>query len=97
MIMLAMPAFFFAMAPDLHAKSMSPAEALEILRSSFSRMNDFTAEITQEKQLSLMKKKITAKGMVRFRKPESFYMELFPPLCKPGVVEGYRSHSGASG
>jgi outer membrane lipoprotein carrier protein len=54
-------------------------EALETLRRGFADISDFTAEITQEKQLSLMKRKMVSRGIVRFKKPGIFYMELYPP------------------
>ncbi len=64
-----------------HASSISPLEGLEMLRKAFVGINDFSAEITQEKQLSLMKKKIVACGEVRFKKPDTFYMELYSPYA----------------
>lgn len=63
------------------AAHLSAVEGLEFLRRAFVGVNDFTAEITQEKQLSLMKKKMTASGTVRFRKPDTFYMELYSPYA----------------
>ena len=54
-------------------------EALETLRRGFAEVSDFSAEITQEKQLSLMKQKMVSRGIVRFKKPGIFYMELYPP------------------
>jgi outer membrane lipoprotein carrier protein len=54
-------------------------EALETLRRGFAGTNDFTAEVTQEKQLSLMKQKLVSKGVVRFKKPDTFFMELYSP------------------
>jgi len=63
------------------ASSLSPVEGLEILRRAFAGITDFTADITQEKQLALMKKRLTAKGTVRFRKPDTFYMELSSPYA----------------
>ena len=63
------------------ASSLSALEGLEMLRKALVGMNDFTAEITQEKQLSLMKRKMVASGEVRFKKPDSFYMELYSPYA----------------
>ncbi len=66
---------------DVSASSMTGVEGLEFLRRAFVGVNDFSAEITQEKQLSLMKKKMTASGKVRFRKPDTFFMELHAPYA----------------
>jgi outer membrane lipoprotein carrier protein len=56
-------------------------QGMEMLRRGFSGMTDFTAEVTQEKQIALMKKKITVKGVVRFKKPDVFFMEMYPPYA----------------
>jgi outer membrane lipoprotein carrier protein len=62
-----------------HAAADPAVEAMETLRRGFAGTNDFTAEITQEKHLALMKKKMVSKGVVRFKKPDTFFMELLPP------------------
>ena len=74
------------------ARTLTPVEGLEVLRRSFSGLNDFTAELTQEKQLSIMKKKLVMHGTIRFKKPDRFLMELAPPysgsvLLKDTVLE----------
>ena len=61
------------------ATTISPIEGLELVRKGFSGMTDFTAEITQEKQMALLKKTIKSTGVVRFKRPDLFYMELYPP------------------
>lgn len=74
-------AALFSLASPVSASPLSAVEGLEFLRRAFVGVNDFTAEITQEKQLSLMKKKMTASGTVRFKKPDTFYMELYSPYA----------------
>ncbi len=74
------------------ARSLTPVEGLEALRRSFAGLSDFTAELTQEKQLSIMKKKLVMHGMIRFKKPDRFFMTLSPPysgsvLLKDTVLE----------
>jgi outer membrane lipoprotein carrier protein len=71
----------FTTVPVVSARQISPLQGMEVLRRSFSGMTDFTAEITQEKQIALMKKKIVVNGIVRFKKPDAFYMELYPPYA----------------
>jgi outer membrane lipoprotein carrier protein len=61
------------------AAAISPVEGLELVRRGFSGMTDFTAEITQEKQIALLKKPMTSKGQVRFKRPGIFFMEVFAP------------------
>jgi len=58
---------------------LAPLEGLERLRLALQGLQDFSAELTQEKQVSVLKKKLVMKGTVRFRKPDQFRMELFPP------------------
>jgi outer membrane lipoprotein carrier protein len=62
-----------------HAAGDLALEAMETLRRGFAGATDFTAEITQEKQLVLMKQKMVSKGLVRFKKPDTFFMELYSP------------------
>lgn len=64
-----------------HAGRITPVEGLELVRKSFAGMTDFTAEITQEKQIALMKKKLVSSGVVRFKRPDSFFMEIYSPYA----------------
>jgi outer membrane lipoprotein carrier protein len=70
------------------ATELPAVEGLELLRRAFLDVKDFSADILQEKQLSLMKKKMTARGLVRFRKPDTFYMELFSPYAAKVLLKG---------
>ena len=84
--------FFFALlmltaALKAEARSLTPVEGLEVLRRSFSGMQDFTADLTQEKQLSIMKKKLVMQGIIRFKKPDRFYMELVPPYSSKVLLK----------
>lgn len=69
------------------ARSLTPIEGLEALRHSFGTMQDFTADLTQEKQLSIMKKKLVMQGQIRFKKPDRFYMELVPPYSSKVLLK----------
>lgn len=68
------------------ARSIPPLEGLEVLRKGFSGLTDFTADITQEKRLSLMKRNMTMTGKVRFKKPDHFFMEINPPYNSKMVL-----------
>jgi outer membrane lipoprotein carrier protein len=75
-----------------HARAIPPLEGLEAMRRVFAAVNDFTAEITQEKQLALLKRRLVMQGRVRFRKPDLFLLELDSPyasrvLLRDGVME----------
>jgi outer membrane lipoprotein carrier protein len=92
--------------PLLSAAHAAPSgnkalEALETLRHGFSGMNDFTADIVQEKQMAMLKRKMISKGVVRFKKPGTFYMELLPPyacrlLLRDNVIAMRLPDQGAS-
>lgn len=71
----------FGAAGSVEARQIAPLEGLEALRRAFSGITDFTAEITQEKRLSLMKRTLTMNGVVRFRKPDLFYLEISSPYA----------------
>ncbi len=71
--------FLFLPVSFAMATPLKPVEGLEALRGAFAGTTDFTAEITQEKQLSLLRKKLVMKGIVRFKNPDRFYMEILPP------------------
>lgn len=71
----------------VQARSLTPVEGLEALRRSFSNLQDFTADLTQEKQLSIMKKKLVMQGQIRFKKPDRFYMELVPPYSSKVLLK----------
>ncbi len=90
---------FILSASVAHARPISALEGLEALRKGFAGVNDFTAEITQEKRLSLMKRSMVMSGTVRFRKPDQFYMEINPPyagrmLLRDNVIEQAGSGEG---
>jgi len=75
----AVACFVLLLAAGTEARQIPPLEGLEALRTSFAGLSDFSADIVQEKQLSLMKRKMVSTGTVRFRKPSLFFMELNPP------------------
>lgn len=80
-VLLVVLIFFTFLAHSAFAAQDKALEALETLRHGFAGTADFTAEIVQEKQLALMKRKMVSKGVVRFKKPGVFFMELFPPYA----------------
>ncbi len=69
-----------------HARPIAPLDGLEALRKAFAGITDFTADITQEKRLSLMKRTMTMTGTVRFRKPDLFYLEISSPYASRMVL-----------
>jgi len=98
-MMMATICLVSGLAGSAQARSISPLEGLEALRKGFSGINDFTAEITQEKRLKLMKRSMVMTGTVRFRKPDQFFMEINPPysarmLLRDTVIEQSSGREG---
>lgn len=83
----------------VQARTLAPLEGLEALRKAFSGITDFTAEITQEKRMSLMKRTLTMNGIVRFRKPDLFYLEISSPYTSRMLLRdnALEQAMGASG
>lgn len=77
---------FLADAFPCQARQVSAVKGLEALRKAFTGITDFTADISQEKRLSLMKRALTMNGTVRFRKPDLFYLELNAPYASRMVL-----------
>jgi outer membrane lipoprotein carrier protein len=77
---------FIAVACPCHARQIPGVEGLEALRKAFAGVTDFTADISQEKHLSLMKRALTMNGRVRFRRPDLFYLELDAPYASRMVL-----------
>jgi len=97
--MLATLCLVAALAGSAQARSIAPLDGLEALRKGFSGISDFTAEITQEKRLKLMKRSMVMTGTVRFKKPDLFYMEINPPysarmLLRDTVIEQASGREG---
>lgn len=84
---------------NVQARPVAPLEGLEALRRGFAGISDFSAEITQEKRLSIMKRTLVTHGAVRFRKPDLFLLEVRPPyesrlLLKDNVIEQVAGRGG---
>lgn len=98
-LMMAILCLVSVISGSAQARSISPLEGLEALRKGFSGISDFTAEITQEKRLKLMKRTMVMTGTVRFSKPDRFFMEINPPysarmLLRDTVIEQSSGKAG---
>ena len=76
-----LPAIFLLLAATARAAAIPPQEGLEATRRGFGGMTDFTADITQEKRIALLRKTQVSSGQVRFRRPDTFYMEVYSPYA----------------
>ena len=75
----------------LTAKGAAPISADEVvkrLKEVQAKTKDFSADIHQEKKLSLLKDKIVSRGRIRFKKPDKVSIEFFHPESSQMVFDG---------
>ena len=75
----------------LTAKGAAPISADEVvkrLKEVQAKTKDFSADIHQEKKLSLLKDKIVSRGRIRFKKPDKISIEFFHPESSQMVFDG---------
>ena len=70
------------------AVPMSEEEVVNRLREVQEKTKDFSADLYQEKKLSLLKEKIISRGRIRFKKPNRVYIEFFHPESSQMVFDG---------
>ncbi len=79
---------FFVPLTSVEAQPLSVDEVVRRIREVREKMNDFTADLVQEKRISLFKEKVISRGRVRFKKPDKFFIEFFPPESSQMVFDG---------
>jgi len=67
---------------------MGAEEVVKRLREVQEKTKDFSADLHQEKKLSLMKEKIVSRGRIRFKKPDKVSIEFFHPESSQMVFDG---------
>ncbi|MGB9627780.1 MAG: hypothetical protein ACPL6D_03890, partial [Thermodesulfobacteriota bacterium] len=67
LILLPIPAF-----------SLNEGEVVQRLRESREKIKDFSADLFQEKKISLLREKIFSRGRIRFKYPDRVFIEFFP-------------------
>ena len=75
----------------LTAKGAAPISAAEVvkrLREIQAKTKEFSADIHQEKTLSLLKDKIVSRGRIRFKKPDKVSIDFFHPESSQMVFDG---------
>jgi len=74
--------------PIKGATPMGADEVVKRLREVQEKTKDFSADLHQEKKLSLMKEKIVSRGRIRFKKPDKVSIEFFHPESSLMVFDG---------
>ena len=67
---------------------MGADEVVKRLREVQEKTKDFSADLYQEKKLSLLKEKIVSRGRIRFKKPDKVSIEFFHPESSQMAFDG---------
>jgi len=70
------------------AQPLRAEEVVRRLRESRERTKDFSADLLQEKKISLFKEKVISRGKIRFKKPDKVFIEFFPPEASQMLFDG---------
>lgn len=72
----------------MDAQPLTPDEVVKRIKESREKIKDFSADLLQEKKLSLLKEKVVSKGRVRFKMPDKIFIEFFHPEASQMVYDG---------
>jgi len=67
---------------------MGADEVVKRLKEVQAKTKDFSADLYQEKKLSLLKEKIVSRGRIRFKKPDKVSIEFFHPESSQMAFDG---------
>lgn len=70
------------------AQTIGVDEVVNRLRTSREQTKDFTADLIQEKKVSLLREKVISKGRIRFKHPNKISIEFFHPESSQMVFDG---------
>jgi outer membrane lipoprotein carrier protein len=73
---------------SIEAQTLSVDEVVKRLRESREKTKDFSADLLQEKKISLLREKVVSKGKIRFKKPDRISIEFFHPETSQMVYDG---------
>lgn len=80
--------FLFLPFVSIEAQTLSVNEVVQRIRESRDKTKDFSADLLQEKKISLLKDKVISKGKIRFKKPDRIFIEFFHPEASQMVYDG---------
>jgi outer membrane lipoprotein carrier protein len=78
----------FTPLPTMGSEQIGVDEVTQRLRDAREKTNDFSADLFQEKRLSLLKEKLVSRGKIRYKKPDHFFVEFFQPESSQMVFDG---------
>lgn len=73
---------------SIEAQTLTVDEAVKRIRESREKTRDFSADLLQEKRISLLKEKVVSKGRIRFKIPDRIFIEYFHPEASQMVYDG---------
>lgn len=79
---------FFLLFASIEAQTLTVDEVVQRIRESREKTKDFSADLLQEKKISLLKEKVISKGRIRFKKPDKISIEFFHPETSQMVYDG---------
>lgn len=79
---------FFLPFAFIEAQTLTVDEVVQRIRESREKTKDFSADLLQEKKISLLKEKVISKGKIRFKKPDKISIEFFHPETSQMVYDG---------
>jgi len=74
--------------PVKSAMPVGDEEVVKRVREIQEKTKDYSADLYQEKKLSLLKEKIVSRGRIRFKKPDKVSIEFFHPESSQMVFDG---------
>jgi len=86
-LFLAMIFLYVAIFP-IPTYCINEEEVVQRLRESRETIKDFSADLSQEKKISLLKEKIFSRGKIRFKYPNRIFIEFFPPQSMQMTFDG---------
>ena len=72
----------------VEAQTLNVDEVVKRIRESREKTKDFSADLLQEKKVSLLREKVVSKGRIRFKKPDRISIEFFHPETSHMVYDG---------
>lgn len=87
-ILLVITLYFLMPHQTVGVEPLKADEVVHRLREIRERTMDFSADLLQEKKLSLLKEKVISRGRIRYKKPDHFFIEFFQPEPSQMVFDG---------
>lgn len=80
--------FLFITIFPLEVGPVRANEVVQRVREAREKVRDFSADLLQEKKVSLLKDKVIAKGKIRFKKPDRLLIEFLSPEPSTMLLQG---------